>query len=395
MNQLKKFLNNLKYLLPAFGKYKKYSFIAIFSTFFETVMEVLVPIFMAKVLDDGILKQNMSLTLTYGIIMVIISLLAMASGLMATRYTGISSVGFGYNLRNLQYAKIQTFGFEDIEKFSTPSLITRMTGDIQQIIMSCFMIMRFLVKSPIMIIVTVIITINVNASLSMVFFATAPILALYVIFIAIKTIPGFTMFRSQFDNINLTVEENLANIRLIKSLVRQKKETNKFKEESKKMFNVGNIVFGRLSSLNAFSSFVLFLTTVLILLFGGNEIIKGRMGVGELTGFITYSMMLLMSLIMMSNLLVQIIASSASITRVSEVLKHETKLKDDKASDENKVIDGSVDFENVFFKYEEDSKNYALSGVNLHIKSGEKIGILGETGSSKSTLVQLIPRLYD
>ncbi|MDO4595077.1 MAG: ABC transporter ATP-binding protein [Tissierellia bacterium] len=394
MNPIKVFRENLKYLLPAFGKYKKDAKISMISTVIETIIELMLPFIMAKIVDDAIALKDVNLTIKYGIIMIILSLLCMFCGTRATKYAGISAAGFGYNLRNIQYKKIQTFAFEDIEEFSTSSLITRMTTDIQTIIMSVFMTIRFMMKSPIMLIVAVFLTLRINASLSMVFLVSLPVLLIAIYLIAKIAIPQFSTFRSQFDRINLTVEENLENIRVVKSFVKKDSEIKKFKNESNAMFKLADSIFGLLSSMFPFSNLIMFATIVAIVWFGGNHIIQGKMGVGELTSFVTYSTQILMSLIMMSMVLIQVMSSTASIIRISKVLKHVASMKD---SDDKsiKVEDGSIDFENVFFKYDLNSENYALSGVNLHIKSGEQIGILGETGSSKSTLVQLIPRLYD
>ncbi len=395
MKPVQVFKENLEYLLPAFGKYKKNAYSSIIATIIETILELLIPFFMAKIVDDAIANKDIKLTIIYGIIMIVASLFCMLAGTTATRNASISSTGYGYNLRNIEYRKIQTFAFKDIEDLSASSLITRMTTDIQTLIMAVFMTIRFLIKAPVMLLVALFLTLRINAKLSLIFLVVLPIVVFGAYYIAKEAIPRFAIFRKQFDRINQTVEENLENIRVVKSFVRGDFEKKKFAKESHGMFEIADNTFGMISKAFPLANVIMSVTIVLILLFGGRFIVAGEMKVGELTSFITYATQILVSLTIMSMVLIQIMSSTASILRISEVLKREPAMKETEEEDTPKVEDGSIDFENVFFKYEKDSKNYALSGVNLHIKSGERIGILGETGSSKSTLVQLIPRLYD
>ena len=395
MNSLKEFFNNFKYLMPAVGKYKKNSIISMFATTIETILELIVPTIMALIIDRAVSRKDMKMTLILGGLMILVSLICMYSGMVATKHASATSSGFGANLRKLAFGKIQRFGFEDLEEFRTSSLITRLTSDIQQIIFSVFLAVRFIIKTVVMALVAVVLSVKVSPRLSLLFLVTLPILVIAIFFTMSKVIPGFRQFRKEFDKLNLIVQESLANIRVIKSFVRDDFEIKKMAKQNFTMYKLIDKASGAMSYIGPIANVIMFGSMVSIVWFGGNEIISGQIKVGELMSFIMYSMMLLGAFLGISMVLMQMMASSPGVVRIAEVIEHKPYMNNDEKIENLEVKDGSIDFNNVSFKYGKDSDNYALKDINLHIKEGESIGILGSTGSSKSTLVQLLPRLYD
>lgn len=395
MNSLKEFFVNFKYLMPAVGKYKKNAKISMFATTIETILELIVPTIMALIIDMAVSKSDIKMTFILGGLMIIVSLFCMYAGMVATKHASATSSGFGANLRKLAFGKIQEYGFEDLEEFQTSSLITRLTSDIQQIIFSVFLGTRFIIKTIVTGIVAVFLSVNVSARLSLLFLVTMPLLVLAIFFTMSKAIPGFKQFRKEFDKLNLIVQESLANIRVVKSFVRDDFEIKKLAKQNFTMFKLIDKASGAMSYVGPIANVIMFATMASLVWFGGNEIINGEIQVGELMSFIMYAMMLLGAFIGISMVLMQMMASSPGVVRIAEVIEHVPYMKNDEKIEGLEVKDGSIDFSNVSFKYGQDSDNYALEDINLHIKEGESIGILGPTGSAKSTLVQLIPRLYD
>jgi ABC-type multidrug transport system fused ATPase/permease subunit len=395
MDSLKEFISNFKYLFPAIGKYKSSAKKSMIFTSIETILELLIPTIMAVIVDKAIAEKNLSLTIRLGILMIVISLVCMYTGAVATRLAATTSSGFAANLRKIGFHKIQEFGFKDLEDFKTSSLITRLTSDLQQITFSVFLGTRFVIKTLVMAIVAVILSIRISPNLSLIFLVLLPVLLLAIFSLTTRAIPTFREFRKEFDNLNLIIQESFANIRVVKAFVRNDFEIRKFDKQNKKMFKLIDRGAGYMSLIMPVSNFIMFSTLLAIVWFGGNEIIVGKIGVGQLLSFITYAMMLLGAFIGISMIIMQMMVASPGVVRNAEIVKHVPEMDLSKSQKGLEVKDGSIDFENVFFRYEKDSDNYALSGINLHIDSGETIGILGPTGSSKSTLVQLIPRLYD
>ncbi|MDU3152915.1 MAG: ABC transporter ATP-binding protein, partial [Anaerococcus hydrogenalis] len=395
MNSLKEFFENFKYLMPAFGDYKKNAKISMFATTIETILELIVPTIMALIIDRAVSRKDIKMTVILGGLMILVSLLCMYTGMLATKHASATSSGFGANLRKISFGKIQEFGFEDLEEFRTSSLITRLTSDIQQIIFSVFLGVRFIIKTLVMAIVAVILSVKVSPRLSLLFLVTLPLLLVAIFFTMSKVIPGFKQYRKEFDKLNQIIQESLANIRVVKSFVRDDFEIKKLREQNFTMFKLIDKAGGAISYIFPIANMIMFGSMISIVWFGGNEIISGKIQVGELMSFIMYSMMLLGAFIGISMVLVQMMSSSPGVVRLAEVIEHKPYMTNDEKINNLEVKDGSIDFSNVSFKYGKDSDNFALKNINLHIDEGESIGILGSTGSSKSSLVQLIPRLYD
>lgn len=395
MDSLKDFFKNFKYLMPALGQYKKAAYKSMLFTTIETILELLVPTIMAIIIDRAISEKNLSLTVRLSILMIVVSLVCMYTGASATRLAATTSSGFGANIRKLGFGKIQEYGFRDLEYYGAPSLITRLTSDIQQIIFSVFMGTRFIIKTLVMAIASIFLSVRVSPRLSLIFLVLVPLLLLTILALSTKAIPTFRRYRKEFDNLNQVVQENLANIRVVKAFVRNDFEIRKFDKQNQTMYKVIDRGAGYMSFVMPLANVFMFASLLSIIYFGGREIIDGLIGVGELMSFITYAMMLLGAFIGIAMVLMQMMMSSPGVVRVADIIQHEPEMDLSTSEDGLEVEDGSIDFENVFFRYGEEGENFALSGINLHIDSGETIGILGPTGSAKSSLVQLIPRLYD
>lgn len=395
MNRLIEFNKAFSYINNYLGKYRKNRNISMLMTVLETVFELLIPAAMGIILNKVIYQKDPKEAIKYGLIIIILSALAMFTGMKASKNAGLTSTGLTDNVRKAEFRKIQEFSFEDFEFFGVHSLITRITNDMQQIAQSSFMTTRFVIKTLVMAIVSFSLAFKTSRKLSMIFLFIMPILVIIVITIASKAIPKFRKFRKQYDKLNQVVEENLNNMRVVKAFVRKKYEIEKFGIANEEMFRLSDSSQGLMSFIFPSANAILYLTFIGLTYFGGIEIIKGNLGVGDLVSFNMYAMMLLGSLIGLSMVLTMLMSASPSVIRVKEVLTREISMDNDDKIDGLRLADGSVDFTNVSFKYEKESETYQLKDINLHIKSGEVIGILGPTGSSKSTLVQLIPRLYD
>lgn len=395
MNRLIEFNKAFSYINNYLGKYRKNRNISMLMTVLETVFELLIPAVMGIILNKVIYQKDPKEAIKYGLIIIILSALAMFTGMKASKNAGLTSTGLTDNVRKAEFRKIQEFSFEDFEFFGVHSLITRITNDMQQIAQSSFMTTRFVIKTLVMAIVSFSLAFKTSRKLSMIFLFIMPILVIIVITIASKAIPKFRKFRKQYDKLNQVVEENLNNMRVVKAFVRKKYEIEKFGIANEEMFRLSDSSQGLMSFIFPSANAILYLTFIGLTYFGGIEIIKGNLGVGDLVSFNMYAMMLLGSLIGLSMVLTMLMSASPSVIRVKEVLTREISMDNDDKIEGLRLADGSVDFTNVSFKYEKDSETYQLKDINLHIKSGEVIGILGPTGSSKSTLVQLIPRLYD
>lgn len=364
-------------------------------TVLETIFELLIPAVMGIILNEVIYQKDASQAIKYGAIIVILSLLSMFTGTQASKNAGITSTGLTDNVRKSQFRKIQDYSFEDFEYFGVPSLLTRLTSDMQALAQSTFFTTRFIIKTGVMAVVAFILAFRTSTKLSFIFLILMPVLVIILLAITSRAIPKFRQTRKQYDRLNQIIEENLNNMRVVKAFVRKKYEIDKFAGANDDMFKLADSSQGTISYVFPTANAILYATFIAIAWFGGMEIIEGRMGVGDLVSFNMYAMMLLGSLIGLSMVLTMLMASSPSVTRVKEVLTHEISMTNDDKIEGIDLEDGSVEFDNVSFKYEENSDAFQLSNINLHIKSGEVIGILGPTGSSKSTLVQLIPRLYD
>ena len=383
-----------KKILSCVGEYKKYAILTPVTIIGEVLMELLIPTIMAMIIDKGIKNGDIGYVAKMGSIMIAMSLLSLAFGALAGRFAAVAGMGFSKNLRAKLFEKVQSFSFSNVDKFSSSSLITRLTTDVTNTQNAFMMVIRMAIRSPIMFIGAIIMAVRINGELSLVLLIVLPLLALTLVLIISKAFPKFLAMLEKYDAMNSRVQENLIGIRVVKAFVREKYEKDNF-------FNTADIV--RKAQVSAEKLIIMnmpvmqiamYTSIVAVLWFGGNMAVNGTMGTGELASFITYITQILMSLMMLSMIFIMLVISRASIQRISEVLNEEPSIKDCENSTE-KVTDGSVRFENVSFSYFDDMNNLALENINLDIKSGETIGIIGGTGSSKTSLVQLIPRLYD
>lgn len=383
-----------KKILSCVGEYKKYAILTPVTIVGEVLMELLIPTIMAMIIDKGIKNGDIGYVAKMGGIMIAMSLLSLAFGALAGRFAAVAGMGFSKNLRAKLFEKVQSFSFSNVDKFSSSSLITRLTTDVTNTQNAFMMVIRMAIRSPIMFIGAIIMAVRINGELSLVLLIVLPLLALALVLIISKAFPKFLAMLEKYDAMNSRVQENLIGIRVVKAFVREKYEKDNF-------FNTADIV--RKAQVSAEKLIIMnmpvmqiamYTSIVAVLWFGGNMAVNGTMGTGQLASFITYITQILMSLMMLSMIFIMLVISRASIQRISEVLDEEPSIKDCENSTE-KVTDGSVRFENVSFSYFDDMNNLALENINLDIKSGETIGIIGGTGSSKTSLVQLIPRLYD
>ena len=384
----------IKKLYPYMKKYKKYLFLGVSCAVLEVVFELLIPLVMAKIVDVGISLGDTGYTIKMGLLMVCMAMISLSFGLALSKFAAIAGQGFGAELREAEYIKIQSYSFKNIEKFSTSSLITRLTTDITMIQNSMTMGIKLLVRAPMMLICACVLAITISPKLAMIFLVSIPVLVISIGLIIKAVKPRFDAMQKKIDNINTVVQENLIGIRVVKSFVRQAKEKEKFKASNDDLVNASTRAFGLVVLNMPIMQFVVFSSVIGILWFGGNMVYAGTLTVGKLTSFMTYSFQILMSLMMISMVLMMISRSVASASRILEVLEEEPDIVDP-ANAVMEVKDGEIEFRNVNFKYEDDSEENNLENINIKIKAGETVGIIGSTGSGKTSLVQLIPRLYD
>ena len=384
----------IKRLGKCVREYKKPAILTPIFVSLEVIMEVIIPLLMVELIDKGIEAGNMNEIVKIGMALVVIAILSLIFGVLAGMFAAKASTGFACNLRHDMYHNVQNFSFKNIDKFSTSSIITRLTTDVTNIQNAFQMITRIAVRCPLMLIFSLAMAFSINKQVSLVFLCAVPVLALGLFFIMTNAHPIFERVFKTYDKLNNVVEENLRGIRVVKSYVREDFEIAKFNDVS------GNIYkdFVKAEKLIALNSplmqFVMYSSMLLISWVGAKLIVTSTMTTGDLMGLITYAMQILMSLMMLSMVLVMLVISKASAERIVEILEE----KSDIYSPENAVMevnDGSVIFKNVSFSYSDKKKKLCLSNIDLDIKSGETVGIIGGTGSSKTTLVQLIPRLYD
>ena len=387
MSIIKTFIKQIK-------EYKKDTILSPVFVALETVMEVLIPFLMAYLIDDGINKNDMMAIYKIGGLLALCAILSLVFGILSGKYSARASAGFAKNLRKSMYYNVQNFSFSNIDKFSTASIITRHTTDITNVQMAFQMIIRVAVKMPLLLVFSLIMAFTVSAKLSLVFLVMVPFLAIGLYFIAKNAHPIFEYTFKVYDKLNEITQENIKGIRVVKSYVTENKEIGKFDKVSNEIYKN----FSKAEKLVALNGplmqFSVDVVIILISLIGGMFIIKTELTTGELTSLISYAMQILMSLMMISMILIMIVISRASAERIAEILNEESDLKN-KDNPIMEVKDGSITFENVGFSYKKDKDKECLKDINLTINSGETIGIIGGTGSSKTTLVQLIPRLYD
>ncbi len=384
----------IKKLMASIREYKKESLLTPLYVTLEVILEVLIPFFMAGIIDIGLANADMPYTIRMGIILVVAAALSLICGALSGKYASIASSGFAKNLRKDMFYRIQGFSFANIDKFSTESLVTRLTTDVTNVQNAYQMIIRILIRGPVMLIFALVMAMGINMRLSMIFLVAIPILGFGLFYIAIKAHPHFEKVFRTYDNLNGVVREDVSAIRTVKSYVREDYEISLFKKISEKVYD-RFVSAEKIVAWNApLMQFTMYFAILLISWLAGELIVQEEMTTGQLMSMIVYATQILSSLMMLSMVFVMIIIASSSARRIIEVLSEESDLRDPENPVET-VADGSIDFENVNFSYSKDVNKCALHSVTLHIKSGETIGIIGSTGSAKSTLVQLIPRLYD
>ena len=381
-------------LLHSVREYKKESFLTPVLVCLEVLMEVLIPLLMANIIDVGIANGDMSYIIRLGVLLVVMAMLALLFGAKAGQMGAIASSGYAKNLRHDIFYKIQDFSFGNIDHFSTSSLVTRMTTDITNVQMAYMFTIRLLARAPIMIVLSLIMTMTINMQIALIMLITVPVLGGALIFIAKKAHPHFVQVFDEYDVLNNTVQENVNAARVVKAYVRADHEVEKFGKVSELVFKL----FTKAEKIVAWNSpimqFMVYAVVIIMVLIGGESIIGGTMQTGELTSVIVYALQILMSLMMVTFVFTMIMIAEASTDRITEVLEEVPEMED-AADAVTEVANGDIDFEHVNFSYAGEGGNLSLKDVNLHVRSGQVVGIIGGTGSAKSTLVQLIPRLYD
>ena len=384
----------LKRIFSYMNEYKKYAWSALICIAVEAVLELMVPMIMADLIDTGVSTGDDMYIYKKGLQMVICAILALILGIGSSRFSALAGQGLGANLRKAEYEKLQNYSFSNIDHFRVSSLVTRLTSDVTNIQNAVSTGMRPFGRSPIMLIFATSVAFSINHTLALVFFVALPILAVLLITIIIHVRPLYSKMQSAIDLVNRTIQENLTAIRVVKSYVRGDYEYEKFENVNNSLKNESEKAFA-LAVLNMPAmQYVMYGTILSLLLFGGYLINKGELMIGELTGFLSYVLLILNSLMMMSNVFLMMTRSLASGARIMEVIDEKIDMTDELAKDIT-VKNGDIEFEHVWFKYKEDAKEYVLSDVSFHIKAGQTVGIIGQTGSAKTSLVQLIPRLYD
>ena len=384
----------IKKLMKYIGEYKKEAILTPIFVAIECAFDIIIPFLMSFLIDKGINERNIQNIIIIGVSLIICALAAMFAGVKSGRYAARATSGFARNLRKSIYYSVQNFSFSNIDKFSTSSIITRHTTDINNVQMAFQMIIRIAIRAPLMLIFSLVMALVIDVKLGLIFLVAIPILALGLYFIATKAHPIFENAIKMYDNLNNTVEENIRGIRVVKSYVTEEKEIKKFQDDSKRIYKEFLKAEKIVSLNNPLMQFTVSTIIVLISWFGGKEIISHNLTTGEFTSIISYAMQILISLMILSVVLVMIMLSRASAERIIEVLDEKSDLSN-KENAIKEVKNGDITFENVSFSYINDENKLALENVNFEIKSGETVGIIGGTGSSKTTLVQLIPRLYD
>lgn len=407
----------LKKMASCVGEYKVHAIFTSVLVALEVLFEILIPLIMAQIVNVGMVEDATSFTFTLqlgskgfelftmnnrvwfivtcGAMMIVMALISLFFGTMSGRLAATASTGFAKNLRKKMFYKIENFSFANLDRFNTASLVTRLTTDVTNIQMAFQIIIRMLVRSPIMLILAMCMSISISPDLSLIFAAAIPVLIVGLI-VGVKVVfPRFEKMLRKYDDMNESTQENLIGIRAVKAFVREDNEIDKFKKVSstvqKLQFSAEKIIVIAFP----FMQIVIYACMICVAWFGGNDIIVGNMKLGDFTAFLSYIMQILMSLIMVAMGFMNIVLSRASLDRIVEILDEKIDIEDAQDSQNIEVKDGSIDFDNVDFSYSKSRDVLNLENIDLHIRSGETIGIIGGTGSAKSTLVQLIPRLYD
>lgn len=383
-----------KKLLQSVREYKKQSIIAPLLVTLEVLMEVLIPLEMAKIIDIGIAEGNLGYIIQRGLILVIMAMMSLFFGVQAGNFAAIAGAGYAKNLRHDIYYKVQDFSFKNIDHFSTSGLVTRMTTDITNIQMAYMMSIRLLARAPIMIILSWVMTLTLSRKAALLFLIVIPVLGGTLLFIAKKAHPHFIKVFDEYDELNNSVQENVNAARVVKAFVREDYEIGKFHGVSKYVYRLFTTAEKIVAWNSPVMQFVMYAVIMILIYIGGKGIVTGTMETGALTSIIVYALQIIGSLMMVTFVFVMIMIAGASTDRITEVLNEIPEMRDP-ADAVTSVTDGDIIFDHVSFSYAGEGGNLSLKDVNLHIKSGQTVGIIGGTGSAKSTLVQLIPRLYD
>ena len=374
--------------------YRKYTVMAVICVVLETMFELIIPLIMADIIDVGVKYGDKAYIFQQGGLMLLCALLSLILGVGGSRFSAVCGQGLGAELRKAEYRKVQGFSFANTDRFRTSSLITRLTSDVTTIQNSVSTGLRPACRAPVMMVTAIVVSFFINAQLALVFLVAAPLLGVLLFLIIRKVRPMYTKMQGAIDQVNRIIQENLTAIRVVKAYVRKDYEIAKFEEGNLTLRNNSERAF-RLAALNMPAmQLVMYATILCILWFGGQMIQVGSMEVGELTGFLSYVLQVLNSLMMISNVFLMFTRSLASGRRIMEVMDEKPDLNDDHAKDIS-VEKGEISFEHVSFQYQEGAEEQVLSDISFHIAPGQTVGIIGPTGSAKSTLVQLIPRLYD
>ncbi len=384
----------IKTLLCRIKQYKKASLLAPLFSALEVVMEMLIPLVMAQIIDKGIEAGNINNVYIYGAIMLIMAMFSLAFGALAGKYAAEASTGFACNLREAMYENIQTFSFSNIDRFSTSGLVTRMTTDVTNVQNACQMILRMCIRAPFMLICALIVCFFINAKLSLVYVVAICFLGIILCTIIKKAMPLFDAVFNKYDDLNESVQENVSAIRVVKAYVREDYEKEKFNGAVNNLYRLFVSAESILANNGPVMMTAVYGCILAISWFGAKMVVHSNLTTGELTSMFTYVMSIMMSLMMLSMIFVMLTMSAAGARRISEVLNEAPDITNSENPIMN-VADGSIDFENVAFSYKKGNGENVLENIDFHIKSGETIGIIGGTGSSKSSLVNLISRLYD
>lgn len=385
----------LKKLTPFIQGYWLRSALASATVICEVLIEVYIPYLMADIINIGIANGDVSFIFRRGLLMIAMACLSLSMGALSGWFAADASAGFAKNLRAGLFRKVQGFSFANVDKFSTASLVTRLTTDVTNVQQSFMMVIRTLVRAPLMLIAATVMAVRLNAELATVFAFAIPLLGAFIIILGSKALPRFKAMLKKYDGLNAEVQENLIAIRVVKAFVREKHENERF-TSSAEAVREAQAKAERLLVLGMpVSQYALYLCMIAVCYIGGHLIVAGDMLTGDLMSFISYVSQILSSLLMVSMMFVSLTMTRASMTRILEVLDEQNDITDDDASASLSVPDGSIEFRDVCFSYAKDPNNLTLSHINLKIRRGETIGIIGGTGSAKSSLVQLVPRLYD
>ncbi len=383
-----------KTILSCVREFKKQSFLAPFFITLEVIMEILIPYVMANIIDIGIKNSNMEYVVKTGLVLLVMAMMSLFFGATGARFAATAATGLSKNLRSDIFKRIQKFSFKNIDKFSSASLVTRLTTDIANVQMAYMMMIIMVARSPIMMISALIMAFKINAQISMIFLVAIPALIVIMYLIIKIAAPKFNVVYEQYDVMNNMTAENVRAQRVVKAYVREEFEKNKFSKLSAKIYELFVDVELNVAVFNPSIQLVLYAMVTALFLMGGKLIVSGSLTTGQFTSLMIYSIQIFMSVITISFVFVLLIIAETGIMRITEVLKEEPAM-DENANGEKEVKDGSIEFKNVNFSYSDDEKRLALKNVNISIKSGETIGVIGSIGSAKSTFVSLIPRLYD